>query len=62
MIHCLQCLAAGVLIGSVYWDMGPGEYQERMSLFAVSYVCVNLFIVDSLEGVYRRKEAFVREA
>eukprot|EP01034_Spumella_vulgaris_P022154 gene22154-28261_t len=62
VIHCLQCLAAGVLIGSVYWNMGNGDYQERMSLFAVSYVCLNLFVVDSLEGVYKRKEAFIREA
>lgn len=62
VIHCLQCLVAGALIGSVYWDMDNGNYQERMSLFAVSYVAVNLFIVDSLEGIYLRKEAFLRES
>jgi hypothetical protein len=48
--HCSMCLVSGLVLGSIWWDTIEGNYQARISLFATAYVCVNLFIVDALEG------------
>ena len=53
--HCLQCLTAGLLLGSVWWDIDGGNYQSRISLFATSYLAINLIVVDTIEGQWRIK-------
>jgi hypothetical protein len=48
--HCSLCLLAGVLLGSVWWDIDEGNYQARIGLFATAYMFINLFSVDAIEG------------
>jgi hypothetical protein len=48
--HCSMCVISGLVLGSIWWDTIEGNCQARISLFATAYVCVNLFIVDALEG------------
>lgn len=57
-----KCLIAGLFMGSVWFQMDNEDVQARISLFATMYIALNLQIASALEGIYRRKELFVRES
>eukprot|EP01038_Epipyxis_sp_PR26KG_P004858 gene4858-6808_t len=62
IIHWLRCLIAGISIGCVWWSTGESNFSSRISLFATSYIFINLFVFDSIEGIYKRRDVFIREA
>ena len=61
LYFAMRYLLAGTLIGSVFWQLSNGEYEQRLSLFAISFFYINLTIADQLEGIHDRKKTFIRE-
>jgi hypothetical protein len=61
LYFCLRYLAAGFLIGSVFYQINNNEYQQRISLFAITYFYVNVTIGDQMRGIHERKKTFIRE-
>jgi hypothetical protein len=52
---------AGLFLGSVWWNIENGDYQQRMSLYAVAYFYINVAMGEQLDGIHRRKMTFLRE-
>ncbi len=61
LLFALRYLFAGTLIGSVFWQLSDGEYEQRVSLFALVFFYINLTIGDQLRGIHERKKTFIRE-
>eukprot|EP01031_Cornospumella_fuschlensis_P045183 gene45183-55271_t len=62
IFYLSKCLAMGVILGSIYYNIPDGDIQTRLSLFAVMYVAMSIQVADSILGIYKRKELFEREA
>jgi hypothetical protein len=60
--YCFRFLIAGVFIGIIWYNISNGDYNQRMSLFALSYYYVNIAMGDLLIfGIHERKRTFFRE-
>ncbi len=51
----------GLFIGGVFNNLDDGNVMDRMSLFAVSYVSVNIVLISLMDGIHKRKSVFLRE-
>jgi hypothetical protein len=62
VMQLVKCLVAGLVLGSIWFQLADGDVQARCSLFATVYIAVNINTVDALEGIYVRKQVFTRES
>ena len=61
ILYFLRYALAGVVVGSVWYHLDNGNYQQRVSLLGTVYFAVNVAIVDLFEGIHERKLMFTRE-
>ncbi|KAJ1434683.1 hypothetical protein B484DRAFT_417372 [Ochromonadaceae sp. CCMP2298] len=54
-------LTLGLLLGFVWFHMDDGDYHSRMGLLAASYCALCFLIIDAVEGIWQRQDAFLRE-
>ena len=58
MLYGVRFMLAGVFIGTIWYNIENGDYDQRMSLFALSYYFVNVAMGDQLHGIHERKRTF----
>lgn len=61
ILYFLRYALAGIVVGSVWYHLDDGNYQQRVSLLGTVYFAVNVAIVDLFEGIHERKLMFRRE-
>lgn len=57
----MKYMLAAIVLGTVFYNLKSGAYEERINLLASSFLFVNMVMIDVIEDIHVKKDAVYRE-